>query len=151
MEFRPSHRGRARLDFTPLRAVSMSITPLVDTMLTLLIFVLLLGAFAIQPGIRVRLPEAASKEEEPKPDLVLILTRDDRLYLNDDPLQLNELGVRLQERLRDRHDGVVIIKADKEVLHGRVVEVMDIAKGAGAGRLAIATEPKALDTRGGAA
>ena len=47
----------------------MSITPLVDTMLTLLIFVLLLGAFAIQPGIRVRLPEAASKEEEPKQDL----------------------------------------------------------------------------------
>ena len=150
MEFRPSHRGRAGLDFTPLRAVSMSITPLVDTMLTLLIFVLLLGAFAIQPGIRVRLPEAASKEEEPKRDLVLILTRDNQLYLDNDPLQLNELGVRLQERLRDRHDGVVIIKADKEVLHGRVVEVMDIAKGAGAGRLAIATEPKALDTRGGA-
>jgi biopolymer transport protein ExbD len=150
MEFRPSHRDRAGLDFTPLRAVSMSITPLVDTMLTLLIFVLLLGVFAIQPGIRVRLPEAASKEEEPKRDLVLILTRDNQLYLNDDPLQLNELGVRLQERLREHHDGVVIIKADKEVLHGRVVEVMDIAKGAGAGRLAIATEPKALDTRGGA-
>jgi biopolymer transport protein ExbD len=136
------------MDFTPMRAVSMSITPLVDTMLTLLIFVLLLGAFAIQPGIRVRLPEAASKGEEPKQDLVLILTRDNRLYLNDDPLQLTELGGRLQERLRDRHDGVVIIKADKEVLHGRVVEVMDIAKGAGAVRLAIATEPKAPDTRG---
>jgi biopolymer transport protein ExbD len=148
MEFRPSRRARAGMDFTPMRAVSMSITPLVDTMLTLLIFVLLLGAFAIQPGIRVRLPEAASKGEEPKQDVVLILTRDNRLYLNDDPLQLTELGVRLQERLRDRHDGVVIIKADKEVLHGRVVEVMDIAKGAGAVRLAIATEPKAPDTRG---
>ena len=46
-------------------------------------------------------------------------------------MQLDELGPRLQERLRDRHDGVVIIKADKEVLHGRVVEVMDIAKAAG--------------------
>jgi biopolymer transport protein ExbD len=126
----------------------MSITPLVDTMLTLLIFVLLLGAFAIQPGIRVRLPEAGSKEEEPKQDLVLILTRDNRLYLNDDPLELGELGMRLQERLRDRHDSVVIIKADKEVFHGRVVEIMDVAKGAGAERLAIATEPKALDTRG---
>jgi biopolymer transport protein ExbD len=126
----------------------MSITPLVDTMLVLLIFVLLLGAFAIQPGIRVRLPEAASKEEEPKQDLVLILTRDNRLYLNDDPLQLADLGVRLQERLRDRSDGVVIIKADKEVLHGRVVEIMDIAKGAGAVRLAIATEPKAPGTSG---
>jgi biopolymer transport protein ExbD len=137
------------MDFTPLRAVSMSITPLVDTMLTLLIFVLLLGAFAIQPGIRVRLPEAASKEEEPKQDLVLILTRDNRLYLNDDLLQLAELGTRLQEHLRGRNDGVVIIKADKEVLHGRVVEVMDIAKSAGAVRLAIATEPKAPNTKGG--
>jgi biopolymer transport protein ExbD len=137
------------MDFTPLRAVSMSITPLVDTMLTLLIFVLLLGAFAIQPGIRVRLPEAASKEEEPKQDLVLILTRDDRLYLNDDLLQLAELGARLQDHLRGRNDSVVIIKADKEVLHGRVVEVMDIAKSAGAVRLAIATEPKAPNTKGG--
>jgi biopolymer transport protein ExbD len=148
MEFRPSHRDRAGLDFTPLRAVGMSITPLVDTMLVLLIFVLLLGTFAIQPGIRVRLPEAASKGEEPRQDLVLILTRDNRLYLNDDPLQLADLGARLQERLRDRSDGVVIIKADKEVLHGRVVEVMDIAKGAGAVRLAIATEPKAPGTSG---
>jgi biopolymer transport protein ExbD len=135
MQFRPSQRGRAGLDFTPIRAVSLSITPLVDTMLTLLIFVLLLGAFAIQPGIRVRLPEAA---------------RDHRLYLNDDSVQLDELGARLQERLRDRPDSVVIIKADKEVLHGRVVEVMDIAKSAGAVRLAIATEPKASDSRGGA-
>jgi biopolymer transport protein ExbD len=148
MEFRPSHRGRTRLDFTPLRAVSMSITPLVDTMLTLLIFVLLLGAFAIHPGIRVRLPEATSKEEEPKQDVVLILTRDNRLYLNDEPLSMAELGTRVRERLRNRQDGVVIIKADREVWHGRVVEVMDIAKSAGALRLAIATEPKAADTRG---
>jgi biopolymer transport protein ExbD len=128
--------------------VGISITPLVDIMLTLLIFVLLLGAFAIQPGIRVRLPEASSKEEEPKQDLVLILTRDNRLYLNDDPLQVGELGARLQERLQARSDGVVIIKADKEVLHGRVVQVMDIAKSVGAVRLAIATEPKATGTSG---
>jgi biopolymer transport protein ExbD len=108
-----------------------------------------LGAFAIQPGIRVRLPEAASKEEEPKQDLALILTRDQRLYINDDPVQFDELGARLQERLRDRQDAVVIIKADKEVLHGLVVQVMDIAKRAGATRLAIATEPKAPESRGG--
>jgi biopolymer transport protein ExbD len=149
MEFRPSHRQRGGLDFTPVRAVGLSITPLVDIMLTLLIFVLLLGAFAIHPGFRVQLPEAASREEEPKQDLVLILTRDNRLYLNDDPLQVGELGARLQERLQDRSDGVVIIKADKEVLHGRVVEVMDIAKSVGAVRLAIATEPKATRTSGG--
>ena len=112
MQFRPSQRRRAGLDFTPLRAVSMSITPLVDTMLTLLIFVLLLGAFAIQPGIRVRLPEAASKEEEPKQDLAVVLTREQGLYLNDEPVQLDELGPRLQERLRQAE---LIISVQKKV------------------------------------
>jgi biopolymer transport protein ExbD len=127
----------------------MSITPLVDTMLTLLIFVLLLGAFAIHPGIRVRLPEAASKEEESKQDLVLVLTHDRRLYLNDDPVQLADLSTRLRERLRERTDTVIIIKADRDALHGNVVEVMDIAKGAGVTRLAIATEPKPPDANRG--
>lgn len=148
MEFRPSHRSRAGLDLTPLRAVSMSITPLVDTMLNLLIFVLLLGAFVFQPAIRVRLPEAASKDEESQQEIVVILTRDDHLYLNDDPVQIAQLGARLQGRLRGRGESVVIIRADKEVLHGRVVEVMDIAKNAGAARLAIATEPKVPDAGG---
>ena len=141
MEFRPSRRGRAGLDFTPLRAVSMSITPLVDTMLTLLIFVLLLGAFAIQPAIRVRLPEAVSKEDtssrssySSSPAIIISTSTIDG--------GRDEFGARLQERLRDRADAVVIIKADKEVFHGRVVEVMDIAKAAGAMRIAIATEPK---------
>jgi biopolymer transport protein ExbD len=148
MEFRPSHRSRAGLDLSPLRAVSMSITPLVDTMLNLLIFVLLLGAFVFQPAIRVRLPEAASKDEESKQEIVVVLTRDDHLYLNDDPVQTAQLGSRLQERLRNRSESVVIIRADKEVIHGRVVEVMDIAKNAGAARLVIATEPKSPNAGG---
>jgi biopolymer transport protein ExbD len=148
MEFRPSHRSRAGLDLSPLRAVSMSITPLVDTMLNLLIFVLLLGAFVFQPAIRVRLPEAASKDEESKQEIVVVLTRDDHLYLNDDPVQTAQLGSRLQERLRNRGESVVIIRADKEVIHGRVVEVMDIAKNAGAARLVIATEPKSPNAGG---
>jgi biopolymer transport protein ExbD len=126
----------------------MSITPLVDTMLNILIFVLLLGAFVVQPGIRVRLPEAVSKEDAATQDIVLVLTRDHRLYLNDDVVETTQLGARLQERLRDRPDQVVIIKADKDVLHGAVVEVMDIAKAAGTVRIAIATEPKSADAAG---
>ena len=148
MEFRPSHRRRGGLDLSPLRAVSMSITPLVDTMLNLLIFVLLLGVFVVQPAIRVRLPEAASKDEASQQEVVVVLTRDDHVYLNDDPVQTAQLGPRLQERLQNRRESVVIIRADKEVMHGRVVEVMDIAKNAGAARLVIATEPKASNAGG---
>jgi biopolymer transport protein ExbD len=149
MQFRPSHRARAGVDFTPLRAVSMSITPLVDTMLNILIFVLLLGAFVVQPAIRVRLPEAVSQDEGLRQEVVLVLTRDGRLYLNDDLVETGQLVPRLRERLRSHPDGVVVIRADKEVIHGRVVEVMDIAKGAGAARLVIATEPKTPSSSGG--
>jgi|SRR5687768_11720994 biopolymer transport protein ExbD len=143
MDFRPSRRARGGVDLTPLRALSISITPLVDTMLVILIFVLLLGALAVQPGIRVRLPEAVTQDRESTQEAVLVLTRDERLYLNDDRIEIAQLGTRLRERLRDRADTMVIIRADKEVPHGQVVEVMDIAKNAGAGRLSIATEPKA--------
>ena len=145
MDFRPSRQARGGVDLTPLRAVSISITPLVDTMLVILIFVLLLGALAVQPGIRVRLPEAVTQDRESTQEVVIVLTRDDRLYVNDDLLEMVQLGDRLRERLQARSDTTVIIRADKEVLHGRVVEVMDIAKHAGAGRLSIATEPKASD------
>ena len=75
-------------------------------------------------------------------ELMVVLTADDRLYLNDDPVEVTQLGTRLREQLRDHNDSVVIIRADTAVSHGRVVEVMDIAKTAGAARLAIATEPK---------
>jgi biopolymer transport protein ExbD len=142
MDFRPSRRARGGVDLTPLRAVSISITPLVDTMLVILIFVLLLGALAVQPGIRVRLPEAATQDRESAQEVVLVLTRDDRLYFNNDLTEIAQLGDRMRERLQARSDTIVIIRADKEVLHGRVVEVMDIAKNAGAARLSIATEPK---------
>jgi biopolymer transport protein ExbD len=148
MQFRSSRHSRPGLDLTPLRAVSMSITPLVDTMLNLLIFVLLLGALTFQSAIRVRLPEAATQNEEAKQELMVVLTSDDRLYLNDDPVEVAQLGARLREQLRDRNEAVVIIRADTAVSHGRVVEVMDIAKTAGAARLAIATEPKGTRPEG---
>ena len=132
MQFRRIRRSRPGLDLTPL----------VDTVLNLLLFFMLSSSFVFQPGIRVQLPEATPTAEEPKQELVVVLTRDNRLYLNDDPVQIAQLGPRLREGLRGRSEAVVIVKADKEALHGRVVEVMDIAKSAGAVRLAIATEPK---------
>lgn len=135
MQFRRIRRTRPGLDLTPL----------VDTVLNLLVFFMLSSSFVFQSGIHVRLPEAAFKEEEPTQDVVLVLTRDQRVYLNDDPVQLADLGARLRQHLHERNDTVVIIKADRDVLHGNVVEVMDIAKGAGIVRLAIATEPKAQD------
>ncbi len=122
---------------------SISITPLIDVVLLLVIFFMLSSTFVVQPGIKVRLPEAVTAERGEPRDLVLILTREGVLYLNDHKVTVRQLAGELTREFRARKDAYLIIRADKDVRHGRVVAVMDLAKQAGARRLAIATEPKA--------
>ena len=62
-------------------------------------------------------------------------------------MTLTDLWGKLVDIYRRRANPMLVIKADRLVPHGRVVEVMDIAKQAGVGRLAIATEPKKQEPR----
>ena len=132
MQFRRPKTLSTRLDATPMA----------DTVFLLLIFFMLSTSFVIQPGIQVRLPKAVTSEIQLKKDLVLTITAENILFLNEQPITLEELGEALQAAFAQRKDRVLIIKADQEVKHGVVVYAMDIAKLNGADRLAIATEPK---------
>jgi len=132
MEFRRKKRIERRLD----------ITPLIDVVLLLVIFFMITTSFVMQPGIRVKLPEAGTKEEGAPEDLVVLITREGELYYRDTKVSEAELRQRLEEDARAEGDSVLVIKADEEALHGKVVRVMDMAKGEGITRLAIATSPK---------
>jgi len=132
MQFRRPRSVSTRLDATPMA----------DTVFLLLIFFMLSTSFVVQPGIQVRLPKAVTSEIQLKKDLVLTITAENILFLNEQPITLEELGEALQAAFAQRKDRVLIIKADQEVKHGVVVYAMDIAKLNGADRLAIATEPK---------
>ncbi len=121
---------------------SISITPLIDVVLLLVIFFMLSSTFVVQPGIKVRLPEAVTAERGEPRDLVLVLTREGALYLNDRMVTESELTDALAREFKTRKSAYLIIRADKDARHGRVVALMDIAKQAGAKRLAFATEPK---------
>jgi len=132
MQFRRPRSISTRLDATPMA----------DTVFLLLIFFMLSTSFVIQPGIQVRLPKAVTSEIQLRKDLVLTITAENILFLNEQPITLEELGEALQTAFAQRKDRVLIIKADQEVKHGLVVYAMDIAKLNGADRLAIATEPK---------
>ena len=68
------------------------------------------------------------------------LTAQGRIFKGDQETSQQDLTSLLREELKLRSDKQVIINADRSVSHGRVVVVMDIAKQAGAERLAIATE-----------
>ncbi len=132
MQFRRPRTLSTRLDATPMA----------DTVFLLLIFFMLSTSFVIQPGIQVRLPKAVTSEIQLKKDLILTITAENILFLNEELVTLDKLGEALQAAFAQRKDRILIIKADQEVRHGMVVQAMDIAKQSGADRLAIATEPK---------
>ena len=120
-------------------AAAVDLTPIVDTVFNLLIFFALsLNFAATSGGINVRLPKAATAEPVKAEQLTISLTKDDKLYLNDKTISLDELSKTL-EKNQDK-ESLVIIRADNAVPHGRVVEVMDMAKTHGFSRLAIGVE-----------
>ena len=123
----------------------LDITPLIDTVFLLLIFFLLTSTFLIQPGIKIKLPATESSESQISKDLILTVTKDNDIYLNERKISLKSLPRNLEFALKKSKERLLVIKADKRVLHGQVVEIMDIAKEVGIDKLAIATEPKKIE------
>ena len=125
----------------------IDVTNLVDIAFLLIIFFTLSTSFAPSvkgsPGISVDLPKASSKEiDKGKRTVVMVLTKDGLNLIDGKTIAPQEIEASLREISRSAEDLLLIVQADKSVPHGRVVTVMDIAKGLGINRLAIATEEK---------
>ena len=123
------------------KIIAFSTISLTDIVLLLLIFFLLSSSFFIQPGIKVNLPKAITGQIESKDRIYLTITKKDRLYLNNQPVLKSELGGRLTELLKDQPEKLVVIQADKELTLETAIEIVDIAKLAGAEKFMIATQP----------
>lgn len=118
----------------------INIIPLVDVVLVLLL-VFMLTAPMMYRGIDVNLPKTSSKPTAIEERLVLTITKDRLLYLNDRALPLATLEPRLRELIKDRADKTIFIKADKDLAYGHVVETMDRVRRAGVDRVGMVTEP----------
>jgi biopolymer transport protein ExbD len=116
-------------------------TPLIDIVFMLLIYFLLTTNFISESGIDVNLPESSSAAARESQEITVYLDRDDKIYLGEEPVALNNLQQRLEDRLRaESGSSLVMVKADRSVDLESAVNVMDIARAAGAGRLFLATE-----------
>jgi biopolymer transport protein TolR len=119
----------------------INVTPLVDVMLVLLV-IFMVTAPIIQQGVQVDLPKTrAGAIAGPEEPLVLGLAKNGTVYLDDDPIALPELRVRLGEIGRARPDRLVFLRADRTVPYGDVVQVIAAVKEAGIERLGMVTEP----------
>lgn len=119
----------------------INITPLVDVMLVLLI-IFMVTAPILQQGVNVDLPEVtAAPLTGSEEQLVVVVTRDGKLQLNDTPMKVDELNKKLNAILSIRPDRQVYLRADKNVPYGKVVEVMAAVRAAGVRKLGMVTEP----------
>jgi biopolymer transport protein TolR len=118
----------------------INIIPLVDVVLVLLL-IFMLTAPMMYRGIDVNLPKTSSRPTAVEERLVLTITKDRLLYLNDRALPLATLEPRLRELIKDRPDRTIFIKADKDLAYGHVVETMDRVRRAGVDRVGMVTEP----------
>lgn len=126
---------------TRKRIVAFSTISLTDIVLLLLIFFLLTSSFVVQPGIKIKLPKAATGAQDDADKIYLTVTQQERIYLNQRQVSRDELATQLRQLLRDNAEKLVVIRADGELSLEATIRIVDIAKLAGAEKFMIATDP----------
>jgi biopolymer transport protein TolR len=118
----------------------INVIPLVDVVLVLLL-IFMLTAPMMYRGIDVNLPKSGGTSPQLTERLVLTITKDRVLYLNNSVMPLATLETRMRELMKDRPDKTLYIKADKDLVYGHVIETMDRVRRAGVERVGMVTEP----------
>ena len=132
----PSNGGRR----VGTSLAEINIIPLVDVVLVLLL-IFMLTAPMMYRGIDVNLPRAAAKPTAVEERMVLTVTKDRALYLNEKRVPPGGLEGMLRDAFRTRKDKTVYLKADAGLAYGTVIETMDMVRRAGIERLGMVTEP----------
>ncbi|MBL8915711.1 MAG: biopolymer transporter ExbD [Archangium sp.] len=122
----------------------INITPLTDIFLVLLIIFMVTSSVIVnsssgaKAGLKVNLPQGGSADVAAQAnDLSVAILSDGRLVLGGDVVTAEELKKAFDDAKVKSPDTMVIVQADEGVAHGKVVEVMELAKAAGLGQLAI--------------
>jgi biopolymer transport protein ExbD len=121
----------------------INITPLTDIFLVLLIIFMITSSAIIESGGKVNLPEVAKTETAPR-GIIVTLTPEREIYLNQKKVTADELEPALIAILSGSPDRVVILRGDRNVLLGEAMWVMSVIKKAGASEIAVAAQGEAV-------
>ncbi|MCS7299415.1 MAG: biopolymer transporter ExbD [Spirochaetia bacterium] len=122
--------------------VGIEPTPLIDVMFLLTIFFMLTSTIIKTSSINVNLPKSIISDSQPRTQIIVTITRDNKLFLNDYPISLQDLSSAIK-RITVRDPNVpVIIRGDKDIPYQMVIEVMDRVRIGGAVEVSLSVEQK---------
>ncbi|MDE1175384.1 MAG: biopolymer transporter ExbD [Edaphobacter sp.] len=126
---------------TQTALAEINITPLVDVVLVLLL-IFMLTAPVLQSGIDVAIPKTRTVNQVTDERQVVTIDRDQNVFLQDKPVNVNELPARLRSSSKgDPSKRVIYLRADERVPFGAFASVMDAVKQAGITNISIVTRP----------
>jgi biopolymer transport protein TolR len=120
----------------------INMTPLIDVMLVLVV-IFIITAPLLSSAIKLDLPktDAAKPGDVPK-SIAVVVDAGGQAYLKDQPVTQAELAAQLTAAAQANPDTEVLLRADKSVPYGRIVEVMGAAQKAGLNRLGFAADSR---------
>jgi biopolymer transport protein TolR len=118
----------------------INVTPLVDVVLVLLI-IFMVTAPVLQSGIDVSVPKTKTVREITQERVVITINKDQRVFLGNDAININEIGSKLRQKIRDPRNQSIFVRADENVPFGAFATVMDAVKAAGITNVSIVTQP----------
>jgi len=137
--------GIAKRDEGSKISSDINVTPMVDVMLVLLIIFMVVTPM-LQKGVSVDMAKVNNPEQMPDADkedaLLVSITRDGMVYLGSDRIDVDTLTNKVKDRLANKPDKRVYVKADMRTRFGGVVSVVDIVRAAGVDDLGLLTDQK---------
>ena len=118
----------------------INITPLVDVVLVLLI-IFMVTAPVLQSGIEVNVPRTRTVKEITEERMVISIDKKQRVFMGNDPVNINEIAAKLRQKIRDPQHQFIFIRADEDVPFGAFATVMDAVKQSGITNVSIVTQP----------
>jgi biopolymer transport protein TolR len=119
----------------------INVTPLVDVMLVLLIIFMVTAPMMMQ-GVSVNLPKTTTRYMKTKDEpLLLTINKKQEVFLENKKIGMKNLENKIRKIFENRLHKEILLRADKDVPYGLVVQVMASVKRAGVSKLGMVTEP----------
>jgi len=103
----------------------IDIAPMLDMVFILLIFFIVTSSFVRETGIDVNKPKASSAQELARESILIGISREGTIHINESQVDLRTLRTILQQMIAEKPDRAAVVVADRDAPSGKIVDVLD--------------------------